>query len=69
MLSVKSLIFSCFVENTLEYYRNVLLLKTLKGTFYPSKLQTLLYVNNVPENVRYLHQFFPYNCQLYSQIF
>ena len=59
MISGEILIFNCFVENTLEYYRNVLFLIILKGTFFLSNLLVLLHANTVTSNIRYLHQYLP----------
>jgi len=42
MVSEQNLKFSSFVENTEQYYRNVLLLLILKGTFFPSYLRALV---------------------------
>ena len=41
--------FSRFVENTLEYYRNLFVLIILKGIFSSSNLRALVYLN--PLNV------------------
>jgi len=57
MISEENLIFSSFVENTLEYYRNVLLLIILKGLYSPSNLRDLVYVNNITKNVIDVHQY------------
>jgi hypothetical protein len=59
MISEETLIFSSVVQNTLEYYGNVLLLIIRKGGFSPSNLRALAYVNNVTENVRHVHQYLP----------
>ena len=42
MISEQILMFSSFVENTVEYYRNVLLLIILKGFSSSFNLQALL---------------------------
>jgi len=47
MISEETLMFSGFVENTLEYYGNVLFFIILKGHFIPSNLQAFVYGSNV----------------------
>jgi len=42
MISGKNLIFSGFVENTLEYYRNVSFLIILKRNYFSSNLRALV---------------------------
>jgi len=61
--------FSSSVQNTLEYYRNVILLIILKGNYFPSNIWVLIYVNNLSLGDRYLHQYLSSKYQLYSQIF
>jgi len=41
MISGDTLMFSSSVQNTLEYYRNVLLLIILKDNYFPSNLWAL----------------------------
>jgi len=60
--------FSSSVQNTLEYYRNVLLSILLKGNYFPSNLLVLIYANNLSLSDRYLHQYLSSKYQLYSQI-
>jgi hypothetical protein len=55
VISGEKLMFSGFVQNRLEYYWNVLLLVILKGTFSPTNLRALVYVNYVWNNVRYIN--------------
>ena len=62
VISGENLMFSISVENTPEYYRNVLFLLMLKGTFSLYNLRAYLYVNNVSSNVWYLHQYLVSNC-------
>jgi len=42
MISEHTLVFSRFAENTVEYYRNMLLLIIIKGTFSPCNLLALV---------------------------
>jgi hypothetical protein len=42
LITEKILMFSNFVENTVEYYRNVLLLIILKRTLCPTNLHALV---------------------------
>jgi len=69
MISEETLMFSSFVENKMEYYRNVLLLIILKGTFFLSNLRFFVCVNNVSTEVWSLQQYLYPKCQLYSRIF
>jgi len=66
--------FSSSVQNTLEYYRNVLFLITLIRSFsYLNYLlkykQKYVRVNKVSTNVTYLHQYLPSMYQVYSKTF
>ena len=63
MMSEWTLVLSSFVEITLEYYRNILLLIILKKTF-PFNFMALsvrsnVLVTKISTNVRYLHNYLP----------
>jgi len=69
VISEGTLMLSRIAENTLECYRNAVMLIILKAIFSLSNLRALLHVNKTLTNVRYSHQYLPPNCQLYLQIF
>jgi len=55
VISEENLMFSFFVENALEYYRNVFLLIILKEIFFASKLHALICVKYIWSIVTYIN--------------
>jgi len=45
MIYGKNLMFSSSVQNTLEYYGNVLFMIILKGSYFPTNLRALVQAN------------------------